>query len=182
MLDTGVRDNHDDRKSIGQTRQYLRDFIRLDQVTDTLRQLFDGMIELYPGRANPGSLWGGVNATDDVNDFRGGPDPSMVDQEQQFAALFGAVIVMGVLPRPSSYCRPAKPQQEEKGSLHEGMCALGGADSAARRFRQSLPGLLSPASEGKIRLPGHLAADHAECPYERHPVRVQIGLVCGFAH
>ena len=36
-----------------------------------------------------------------------------------------------------------------KGSLHEGMCAPGGADSAARRFRQSLPGLLSPASEGE---------------------------------
>ena len=82
------------------------DFIQLDQATDTLRQLFDAMIEHYPDRANPGSLWGGANyPADDVNDFRGSPDPSMVDQEQQFAALFGVVIVMGVLPvRLSDRC------------------------------------------------------------------------------
>jgi glyoxylase-like metal-dependent hydrolase (beta-lactamase superfamily II) len=54
--------NDDDPEAIGQTRQYLRDFIRLDQATDTPRQLFDAMIELYPDRANPGSLWGGANA------------------------------------------------------------------------------------------------------------------------
>jgi glyoxylase-like metal-dependent hydrolase (beta-lactamase superfamily II) len=53
--------NDDDPKAIAQTRQYLRDFIRLDQATDTPRQLFDAMIELYPDRANPGSLWGGAN-------------------------------------------------------------------------------------------------------------------------
>jgi glyoxylase-like metal-dependent hydrolase (beta-lactamase superfamily II) len=54
--------NDDDPEVIAQTRQYLRDFIRLDQATDTPRQLFDAMIELYPDRANPGSLWGGANA------------------------------------------------------------------------------------------------------------------------
>ena len=54
--------NDDDPEAIAQTRQYLRDFIRLDQATDTPRQLFDAMIELYPDRANPGSLWGGANA------------------------------------------------------------------------------------------------------------------------
>jgi glyoxylase-like metal-dependent hydrolase (beta-lactamase superfamily II) len=53
--------NDDDPVAIAQTRQYLRDFIRLDQATDTPRQLFDAMIELYPDRANPGSLWGGAN-------------------------------------------------------------------------------------------------------------------------
>jgi glyoxylase-like metal-dependent hydrolase (beta-lactamase superfamily II) len=53
--------NDDDPEAIAQTRQYLRDFIRLDQATDTPRQLFDAMIELYPERANPGSLWGGAN-------------------------------------------------------------------------------------------------------------------------
>jgi glyoxylase-like metal-dependent hydrolase (beta-lactamase superfamily II) len=57
-----IPDNDDDPKAIAQTRQYLRDFIRLDEATDTPRQLFDAMIELYPDRANPGSLWGGVNA------------------------------------------------------------------------------------------------------------------------
>ena len=54
--------NDDDPEAIAQTRQYLRDFIRLDQATDTPRQLFDAMIELYPDRANPGSLWSGANA------------------------------------------------------------------------------------------------------------------------
>ncbi len=54
--------NDDDPEAIAQTRQYLRDFIRLDQATDTPRQLFDAMIELYPDRANPGSLWAGAVA------------------------------------------------------------------------------------------------------------------------
>jgi glyoxylase-like metal-dependent hydrolase (beta-lactamase superfamily II) len=54
--------NDDGPEAIAQTSQYLRDFIRLDQATDTPRQLFDAMIELYPHRANPGSLWGGANA------------------------------------------------------------------------------------------------------------------------
>jgi glyoxylase-like metal-dependent hydrolase (beta-lactamase superfamily II) len=56
-----VPDHDDDPGNIAETRQYLRDFIRLDQTTDTPRELFDAMIELYPDRANPGSLWGGAN-------------------------------------------------------------------------------------------------------------------------
>jgi glyoxylase-like metal-dependent hydrolase (beta-lactamase superfamily II) len=55
-------DHDDDPKAIAQTRQYLQDFIRLDQATETPRDLFDAMIELYPDRANPGSLWGGAKA------------------------------------------------------------------------------------------------------------------------
>lgn len=35
---------------------------------------------------------------------------------------------------------------------------------------------------GESRLPGNLAADNAECSDERYPIRVEIGLVCGFAH
>jgi glyoxylase-like metal-dependent hydrolase (beta-lactamase superfamily II) len=54
--------NDDDPDAIAQTRQYLRDFIRLDKATDTPRQLFDAMTERYPDRANPGSLRGGANA------------------------------------------------------------------------------------------------------------------------
>jgi glyoxylase-like metal-dependent hydrolase (beta-lactamase superfamily II) len=57
-----IPDHDDDPRSIAETRRYLRDFIRLDQTTDTPRELFDAMIELYPDRANPGSLWGGANA------------------------------------------------------------------------------------------------------------------------
>ena len=55
-------DHDDDPRNIAETRNYLRDFIRLNQTTDTPRALFDAMIELYPDRANPGSLWGGATA------------------------------------------------------------------------------------------------------------------------
>ena len=48
------------RRLIAETRQYLRDFIRVDQASDTPRQLFDAMIELYPD-APTRSLWGGAN-------------------------------------------------------------------------------------------------------------------------
>jgi glyoxylase-like metal-dependent hydrolase (beta-lactamase superfamily II) len=57
-----IPDHDDDPRAIDETRQYLRDFIRLDGQTDAARDLFDAMIELYPERANPGSLWGGANA------------------------------------------------------------------------------------------------------------------------
>jgi glyoxylase-like metal-dependent hydrolase (beta-lactamase superfamily II) len=48
----------DDPRHIAETRRYLADFIRLDHETDTVIELFDAMIERYPDRANPGSLWG----------------------------------------------------------------------------------------------------------------------------
>lgn len=35
---------------------------------------------------------------------------------------------------------------------------------------------------GKSHLPGNLAADNAECAYERHSVGVELGLIGGFAH
>jgi hypothetical protein len=57
-----IPDHDDDPRHIAKTRQYLRDFLRLDRTTDTPRPLFDTMIELYPDRANPGSLQGGANA------------------------------------------------------------------------------------------------------------------------
>ena len=57
-----IPDHDDDPRHIGETRQYMRDFIRLNEATDTPRALFDAMIELYPDRVNPGSLWGGANA------------------------------------------------------------------------------------------------------------------------
>lgn len=41
---------------------------------------------------------------------------------------------------------------------------------------------LSSFRGGESRLPGNLAADNAECSDERYPIRVEIGLVCGFAH
>ena len=57
-----IPENPDDPRIIGETRKYLRDFIALDQATTTARQLYDAMLDLYPDRVNPGSLWGGANA------------------------------------------------------------------------------------------------------------------------
>ena len=46
----------------GETRRYIRDFMRLDAETTTARELYDSMLALYPDRINPGSLWGSANA------------------------------------------------------------------------------------------------------------------------
>ena len=56
-----VPDHDDDPRHIAETRRYLRDFNRLDQATDTPRELFDGMIAIHPDRANTGSLWGAAH-------------------------------------------------------------------------------------------------------------------------
>ncbi len=55
-------ENDDDPRIIAETRQYLRDFNRLNAATTDARQLYDAMLELYPDRVNPGSLWGAANA------------------------------------------------------------------------------------------------------------------------
>jgi glyoxylase-like metal-dependent hydrolase (beta-lactamase superfamily II) len=57
-----VPENADDPRIIGETRQYLRDFNRLNETTTTARQLYDAMLDLYPDYVNPGSLWGAANA------------------------------------------------------------------------------------------------------------------------
>lgn len=54
-------DNDDDPRIIGETRQYIADFNRLNATTGTARQLYDAMLAIYPDRANPGSLWGAAN-------------------------------------------------------------------------------------------------------------------------
>lgn len=56
-----VPENGDDPHIIVETQQYLRDFNRLDAATTDARQLYDAMLELYPDRVNPGSLWGAAN-------------------------------------------------------------------------------------------------------------------------
>jgi glyoxylase-like metal-dependent hydrolase (beta-lactamase superfamily II) len=56
-----VPENDDDPRIIGETRQYIRDFNRLDGTTTTARELYDAMLELHPDRVNPGSLWGAAN-------------------------------------------------------------------------------------------------------------------------
>ena len=57
-----VPDNDDDPRIIAETRQYLRDFNRLNTATTTARELYDAMLQIYPDRVNPGSLWGAANA------------------------------------------------------------------------------------------------------------------------
>src|ERR1700719_439624 len=56
-----VPENDDDPRVIAETRQYLRDFNCLNTTTTTARQLYDAMLEIYPDRVNPGSLWGAAN-------------------------------------------------------------------------------------------------------------------------
>jgi glyoxylase-like metal-dependent hydrolase (beta-lactamase superfamily II) len=57
-----VPENDDDPSNIGETREYLRAFNRLNESTADARQLYDAMLRLYPDRVNPGSLWGAANA------------------------------------------------------------------------------------------------------------------------
>jgi glyoxylase-like metal-dependent hydrolase (beta-lactamase superfamily II) len=54
--------NDDSPRNVAETRQYIQDFIRSNDATKTARELYDRMLELYPDRANPGSLWGSANA------------------------------------------------------------------------------------------------------------------------
>ena len=56
-----VPENANDPRIIGETRQYLRDFDRLNEATANARELYDAMLDLYPDRVNPGSLWGAAN-------------------------------------------------------------------------------------------------------------------------
>ena len=78
-----VPDHDDDPRNIAETRNYLRDFIRLEQTTDTPRALFDAMIALYPDRANPGSLWGGSTAAKNEigNGSPSAPTPAVRDEQ-----------------------------------------------------------------------------------------------------
>ncbi len=57
-----VPENADDPADIARTRQYLRDFNRMVERTTTALELYEAMLELYPDRVNPGSLWGGAKA------------------------------------------------------------------------------------------------------------------------
>jgi glyoxylase-like metal-dependent hydrolase (beta-lactamase superfamily II) len=52
-----IPSNDNSPGNVEETRQYIRDFIRLNDATKSPRELYDRMLELYPDRANPGSLW-----------------------------------------------------------------------------------------------------------------------------
>src|SRR2546427_690259 len=55
-------ENDDSPRIIEETRQYIHDFDRVAKTSTTARELYDKMLELYPDRANPGSLWGSARA------------------------------------------------------------------------------------------------------------------------
>ncbi len=55
-------DAADDPRILAETAAYLRDFNAVAASTSTAEELYDRMLELYPRRANPGSLWGGAKA------------------------------------------------------------------------------------------------------------------------
>jgi glyoxylase-like metal-dependent hydrolase (beta-lactamase superfamily II) len=48
-----ITENDDDPRNIAETRQYLRDFNRLDEATTTARELYDAMLKLYPEPRQP---------------------------------------------------------------------------------------------------------------------------------
>jgi len=52
-----IPSNDDSPRNVEETRRYIRDFIGVNDATRTARELYDRMLELYPDRANPGSLW-----------------------------------------------------------------------------------------------------------------------------
>jgi glyoxylase-like metal-dependent hydrolase (beta-lactamase superfamily II) len=58
------RPNNDDNpRIIEETRQYIRDFDRIAEMTTTAQELYDKMLELYPNRVNPGwALWSSARA------------------------------------------------------------------------------------------------------------------------
>ena len=56
-------ENPDSPRIIEETRQYIRDFDRLAEVTKSAQELYDLMLALYPNRVNPGwALWSSAKA------------------------------------------------------------------------------------------------------------------------
>jgi glyoxylase-like metal-dependent hydrolase (beta-lactamase superfamily II) len=47
----------DDPEILEETREYIRNFDRIDASTTTARELYDQMLAIYPDRVNPGVLW-----------------------------------------------------------------------------------------------------------------------------
>jgi glyoxylase-like metal-dependent hydrolase (beta-lactamase superfamily II) len=55
--------NEDNPRIIEETRQYIRDFNRIAEMTTTAQELYEKMLELYPNRVNPGwALWSSARA------------------------------------------------------------------------------------------------------------------------
>jgi glyoxylase-like metal-dependent hydrolase (beta-lactamase superfamily II) len=48
---------HDGPEIIEETRQYIRDFDRIAETTNTAQDLYNQVLALHPGRINPDALW-----------------------------------------------------------------------------------------------------------------------------
>jgi glyoxylase-like metal-dependent hydrolase (beta-lactamase superfamily II) len=53
----GPPDQDGDPSHIDKTRSYIKTFVSLNQATSSALELYERMLELYPDRINPGSLW-----------------------------------------------------------------------------------------------------------------------------
>ncbi|MBB5404455.1 glyoxylase-like metal-dependent hydrolase (beta-lactamase superfamily II) [Paraburkholderia sp. JPY162] len=58
----GPLDPDSSPRHIDATRQYVKQFERINSETETARELYDRMLELFPDRINPGSLWAAAHA------------------------------------------------------------------------------------------------------------------------
>jgi hypothetical protein len=54
--------NDDSPKTIEETRQYIRDFERVNETTTTALELYETMMQLHGNRENPGALWSSARA------------------------------------------------------------------------------------------------------------------------
>ena len=57
-----IPSNDDNPRIVEETRQYIRDFIRLNGATKSDPELSDQMLGLYPLRASRGFLWSSATA------------------------------------------------------------------------------------------------------------------------
>jgi len=55
-------DRNDDPRIIEETRQYIRDFDRLVETTQTAAELYGQMLNVHAQRVNPGMLWASARA------------------------------------------------------------------------------------------------------------------------
>jgi len=55
-------DHNDDPRIIEETRQYIRDFDRLVETTQTAAELYRQMLSVHAHRVNPGMLWASAHA------------------------------------------------------------------------------------------------------------------------
>jgi hypothetical protein len=47
-------------EAVQETKTYLENFDRISSRTGTAEELYERMMEIYPARLNPGSLWAGA--------------------------------------------------------------------------------------------------------------------------